>query len=121
MRIGFTQSINLKEVTVTELKTTEAAEAAGTGESPGAAVPETATADAKVTPVGVAVGAGRQRVSLRRVLPHRVADAGMTTAEYAVGTLAACGFAGLLLKVLTSAGMATLLRHLVERALAVAG
>ncbi len=30
------------------------------------------------------------------------ADAGMTTAEYAVGTLAAVGFAGLLFKVVTS-------------------
>jgi hypothetical protein len=38
-----------------------------------------------------------------------------------VGTLAACGFAGLLLKVLTSGGTAALLQHLVERALSVAG
>lgn len=66
-------------------------------------------------------GGGRERVSLRRVLRGEAADSGMTTAEYAVGTLAACGFAGLLLKVLTSAGMGTVLRHLVERALAVAG
>jgi hypothetical protein len=57
--------------------------------------------------------------------PHRlrvaagVRDAGMTTAEYAVGTLAACGFAGLLLKVLTSDGVAALLRGLVRRALSV--
>ena len=29
-------------------------------------------------------------------------DRGMTTAEYAIGTVAACGFAGLLLKILTS-------------------
>lgn len=29
-------------------------------------------------------------------------DRGMTTAEYAVGTVAACGFAGVLLKLLTS-------------------
>ena len=29
-------------------------------------------------------------------------DAGMTTAEYAVGTVAACGFGGVLYKVLTS-------------------
>ncbi|RZS79391.1 uncharacterized protein DUF4244 [Motilibacter rhizosphaerae] len=48
-------------------------------------------------------------------------DAGMTTAEYAVGTLAACGFAALLLKVLTSATVAGLLSGLVARALAVAG
>ena len=30
------------------------------------------------------------------------AEAGMTTAEYAVGTVAACGFAGVLYKVITS-------------------
>jgi hypothetical protein len=30
------------------------------------------------------------------------AEAGMTTAEYAVGTVSACGFAGLLFKLLTS-------------------
>ena len=29
-------------------------------------------------------------------------EAGMTTAEYAVGTVSACGFAGLLYKILTS-------------------
>lgn len=29
-------------------------------------------------------------------------EAGMTTAEYAVGTVSACGFAGLLFKLLTS-------------------
>jgi hypothetical protein len=45
------------------------------------------------------------------------ADAGMTTAEYAVGTLAAVAFAGLLLKVLTSAQVQAALGHLIERAL----
>jgi hypothetical protein len=44
-------------------------------------------------------------------------DAGMTTAEYAVGTLAAVAFAGLLLKVLTSASVQAALGHLIERAL----
>jgi hypothetical protein len=44
-------------------------------------------------------------------------DAGMTTAEYAVGTLAAVGFAGLLLKVLTSGSVQAALSHLIERAL----
>ena len=47
-------------------------------------------------------------------------DGGMTTAEYAVGTLAACGFGGVLFKVLTSDGVAALLRGLVRRALTVA-
>ncbi|WP_407939785.1 DUF4244 domain-containing protein [Motilibacter deserti] len=47
-------------------------------------------------------------------------DAGMTTAEYAVGTIAACGFAGLLLKVVTSDTVSSLLASVVERALATA-
>jgi hypothetical protein len=44
----------------------------------------------------------------------------MTTAEYAIGTLAACGFAGLLLKILTSTEVAGLLRDVVRRAFDVA-
>ena len=53
-----------------------------------------------------------------RVLRRRLAgDAGMNTAEYAVGTLAAVGFAGLLLKVLTSSSVRGALTGLVERAL----
>lgn len=47
-------------------------------------------------------------------------DAGMTTAEYAVGTVAACGFGGILYKVLTSPEVAAMLRDLVKRALNVA-
>lgn len=54
-----------------------------------------------------------------RVLRSR-ADAGMTTAEYAVGTVAACGFGGLLYKILTGDAVATMLRNLIERALGVA-
>lgn len=49
------------------------------------------------------------------------ADAGMATAEYAVATLAAVGFAGLLLTVLRSGEVQELLLDLVRRALAVAG
>jgi len=50
---------------------------------------------------------------------HALRDAGMVTAEYAVATLAACGFAGLLLVVLRSDEMKGLLLGLVRRALAV--
>ena len=45
---------------------------------------------------------------------------GMTTAEYAVGTVAACGFGGVLYKVLTSPEVARMIRDLVDRALSVA-
>ena len=47
----------------------------------------------------------------------RKRDAGMTTAEYAVGTLAAVAFAGLLLKVLTSDTVQAALSGLIQRAL----
>ncbi|MDJ0346176.1 DUF4244 domain-containing protein [Streptomyces sp. H10-C2] len=45
------------------------------------------------------------------------ADAGMTTAEYAVGTLAACGFAAVLYNVVTSGAVKSALSGLIERAL----
>ncbi|WP_352244361.1 DUF4244 domain-containing protein [Microtetraspora sp. NBRC 13810] len=44
-------------------------------------------------------------------------DRGMSTAEYAVGTIAACGFAALLYKVVTGAEIQTLLVGLVDKAL----
>lgn len=47
-------------------------------------------------------------------------DHGMTTAEYAVGTVAACGFGGILYKVLTSPEVVKLLKDLIERALGMA-
>jgi hypothetical protein len=47
-------------------------------------------------------------------------DRGMTTAEYAVGTVAACGFGGVLWKVLTSDQVVGLITDLVRRALSLA-
>ncbi|MDG4763389.1 DUF4244 domain-containing protein [Solwaraspora sp. WMMD406] len=44
-------------------------------------------------------------------------DAGMNTAEYAVGTLAAVAFAGILLKVLTSESVQAALGAVIDRAL----
>ena len=44
-------------------------------------------------------------------------DAGMNTAEYAVGTLAAVAFAGLLLKVVTSDRIRDALFGIIEKAL----
>jgi hypothetical protein len=44
-------------------------------------------------------------------------DAGMSTAEYAIGTVAACGFAGVLWTVVHSAAVAHLMQGVVERAL----
>ncbi len=46
-----------------------------------------------------------------------VHDAGMVTSEYAVGVVAAVGFAGVLYKVVTSSAVRALLEGVVERAL----
>jgi TRAP-type uncharacterized transport system fused permease subunit len=44
-------------------------------------------------------------------------DAGMSTAEYAVGTLAAVAFAGVLLKVVSSENVQSALSAVIDRAL----
>lgn len=63
------------------------------------------------------------RARLARTLPSArrtralSGDEGMTTAEYAVGTVAAAGFAGILIKLLTSPPVQELLMKLIEKAL----
>lgn len=62
-----------------------------------------------------------------RALPARVAtrvhggdpEAGMSTAEYAVGTVAACGFGGVLYKIITSSQVLELMRGVIAKALKV--
>lgn len=54
---------------------------------------------------------------LRRLVRRLRDDRGMNTAEYAVGTLAAVAFAGLLLKVLTSGQVQAALAAVIQRAL----
>ena len=58
----------------------------------------------------------RQRFSTVR----RAAEAGMTTAEYAVGTLAACAFAAVLLAVVRSGGVKSALASVITAALGTA-
>lgn len=58
----------------------------------------------------------RQRLRWNSWRPH---DAGMATAEYAIATLAACGFAALLLAILRSGEVRDLLLGIIRRALAV--
>ncbi|MFE7117440.1 DUF4244 domain-containing protein [Streptomyces sp. NPDC057654] len=53
----------------------------------------------------------------RRAAARDRAEAGMTTAEYAMGTLAACGFAAVLYKVVTSGAVSAALQSLIEKAL----
>lgn len=63
------------------------------------------------------VRTGTRRVIGRtRGLP---ADAGMATAEYAIATLAACGFAALLLALLRGGEVRGLLMGIITRALSV--
>ncbi|GAA0437638.1 hypothetical protein GCM10010112_36350 [Actinoplanes lobatus] len=52
-----------------------------------------------------------------RRLQAEAGDAGMSTAEYAVGTIAAVAFAGVLLKVITSGTVQSALSALIARAL----
>lgn len=84
------------------------------------------TEDFLPAPSGRATGVppvtGRPASRRLRGRSRRLAgDAGMTTAEYAVGTVAACAFAGLLLKVVTSARVSALLSSVVEGAISAAG
>jgi hypothetical protein len=69
--------------------------------------------------------ADRLRGSLGRLVASRLrrlcGDAGMTTAEYAIGTLAACGFAALLVTILRSGTVRGLLLGLITKALALGG
>jgi hypothetical protein len=54
----------------------------------------------------------------RRLRRWRAApEAGMSTAEYAVGTIAACGFAAVLYKIVTSGPVRTALTGVIEKAL----
>jgi len=48
----------------------------------------------------------------------RTDDTGMTTAEYAVGTVAAAGLGGLLYKILTSDAVTGLITNLIQQAFA---
>jgi hypothetical protein len=60
---------------------------------------------------------GRARGAAQRQL-RILTDAGMATAEYAIVTVAACGFAGLLVALLRSDEVRGLLLGIIRRALA---
>jgi len=59
-----------------------------------------------------------RRITTRLAVALR-ADDGMTTAEYAVGTVAACGFGGLLIQLLTSDTVMNLLKQVIVHALSI--
>ncbi|KJY38537.1 MULTISPECIES: DUF4244 domain-containing protein [Streptomyces] len=54
---------------------------------------------------------------LRAALSGRGSDTGMSTSEYAMGTIAACAFAAVLYKVVTSDVVATALQSTIGKAL----
>ena len=87
--------------------------APGDGDQHGPDGPRRASADA-TQEQGAAPSPGRARR-----LPQVGDDRGMTTAEYAVGTVAACGFGAVLYKAVTSDSVGRLLRGVIEQALAV--
>lgn len=64
---------------------------------------------------------GSARTSFRNHVASGSGDRGMSTAEYAVGTVAACGFAALLFKILTSHQVRELVTGLITHALRLAG
>ncbi len=84
--------------------------------------PHAASSPGTLVPVGPARAAvpavpDRPRAGLALRLGRRaLSDAGMTSAEYAVGTVAACGFGGLLYKVLTSDATLSLLSQVISKA-----
>lgn len=57
------------------------------------------------------------RPSRRMALIKQSAEAGMTTAEYAVGTLAACAFAAVLMAVVRSGPVKSALAKVITAAL----
>lgn len=57
------------------------------------------------------------RAYLLMAAPARSKDAGMSTAEYAVGTIAAAAFAAILYQVITGGSIITALGNLIQRAL----
>lgn len=66
----------------------------------------------------VAGGSQCRRASAVTRLRHLVAgDAGMSTAEYAIGTVAAAAFAALLYSVITGGSVTGALTSLIQRAL----
>ncbi|WP_432393254.1 DUF4244 domain-containing protein [Pseudarthrobacter sp. L19] len=90
---------------------------------PGA--PKDASADAASAEVREIYPGARQAPPVRSVSPHRSrrsswrgSEAGMATAEYAIATLAAVGFAGLLVLIMRSDEVRGFLLNVIRAALA---
>jgi hypothetical protein len=53
---------------------------------------------------------------MQGVVQRLASEDGMSTAEYAVGTVAACGFGGILVKLLSSPDVQQVLWQVIEKA-----
>lgn len=53
---------------------------------------------------------------MEAVVSRLMSEDGMSTAEYAVGTVAACGFGGILVKLLSSPDVQGVLWQVIEKA-----
>ena len=73
--------------------------------------------DDETREAATAASGWRSVLARRREALVSRAEAGMSTAEYAVGTVAACAFAAVLYRVVTGGSVVTALGHLVQRAL----
>jgi TRAP-type uncharacterized transport system fused permease subunit len=65
---------------------------------------------------GKVLASRKEGKMIQRIRRRFRGDAGMNTAEYAVGTIAAVAFAGILLKVLTSSAVQSALSAIIQRA-----
>ena len=79
-----------------------------------------AAAPALVLVPAPAASLARSRGRLAQRLQAVDPEAGMTTAEYAIGTVAACGFGGVLYKLITSDTVFGLLTKVISKALSLA-
>jgi hypothetical protein len=77
-----------------------------------------ATQDDETPDAGTAGSWWRRALAWRRQALLSGAEAGMSTAEYAVGTVAACAFAAVLYRVVTGDSIVSGLTELVDSALA---
>ncbi len=89
-----------------------------TSTSPDRDQPPGATPDPDGTPLRLRGGRSLQGQLARRwARVQGTAEAGMSTAEYAVGTVAACAFAAVLYQVVTGGSVVGALGELVQSAL----
>lgn len=82
---------------------------------------EAAAAASRRSAAATAAPDRRRAFVSRALLAAANRERGMSTAEYAVGTIAACAFAAILFKVVTGTEVQEMLSSLIDRALKTAG